>query len=264
MPGQSGLEFQRQMQDLGIGLPVIFVTGHGDIPMSVQAMKSGAIEFLTKPFREQELLDAIHQGIALGRCRQAQTLSRQSLQAQWDSLTAGEQDVVRRVTAGLLNKQVAAELGVSEITIKVRRAQAMRKLQVRTLAELVRVVDRLALHEPPSVPAGGLQVQRPPGCRTNELLACCGTSNPSRFWNKSTLQASSAAFASSGRASFSNQAASDFVEITERHQRCACKAGTSDSVNESTRSLSHCPANRCGSRLMDYLPRGSPCLNELA
>lgn len=145
MPGQSGLEFQRQMQDLGIGLPVIFVTGHGDIPMSVQAMKSGAIEFLTKPFREQELLDAIHQGIALGRYRQAQTLSRQSLQAQWDSLTAGEQDVVRRVTAGLLNKQVAAELGVSEITIKVRRAQAMRKLQVRTLAELVRVVDRLAL-----------------------------------------------------------------------------------------------------------------------
>lgn len=143
MPGQSGLEFQRQMQDLGLELPVIFVTGHGDIPMSVQAMKGGAIEFLTKPFRDQELLDAIQQGIALDRARKARLQIEQSLQAQWDSLSPGEQDVVRGVTAGLLNKQVAAKLNVSEITIKVRRAQAMRKLQVKTLAELVRIVDRL-------------------------------------------------------------------------------------------------------------------------
>lgn len=145
MPGQSGLEFQRQMQELGVDLPVIFVTGHGDIPMSVQAMKGGAIEFLTKPFREQELLDAIQQGIELDRTRHAQTQTEQTLRAQWDSLSTGEQDVVRGVTAGLLNKQVAADLGVSEITVKVRRAQAMRKLQVKTLAELVRVVDRLTL-----------------------------------------------------------------------------------------------------------------------
>lgn len=144
MPGQSGLEFQRQMQELGVDLPVIFVTGHGDIPMSVQAMKGGAIEFLTKPFREQELLDAIQQGIELDRSRHAQAQTEQSLQTLWDSLSAGEKDVVRGVTSGLLNKQVAAELGVSEITVKVRRAQAMRKLQIRTLAELVRVVDKLA------------------------------------------------------------------------------------------------------------------------
>lgn len=143
MPGQSGLEFQRQMGELGVALPVIFVTGHGDIPMSVQAMKGGAIEFLTKPFREQELLDAIQHGIGLDRARHAQAQTEQSLQAQWDSLSAGEKDVVRGVTSGLLNKQVAAELGVSEITVKVRRAQAMRKLQVRTLAELVRTVDKL-------------------------------------------------------------------------------------------------------------------------
>lgn len=146
MPGQSGLEFQRQMQQLGMALPVIFVTGHGDIPMSVQAMKGGAIEFLTKPFRDQDLLDAIQQGIEGDRARRAQAGALESLRVQWDSLSTGEQDVVRGVAAGRLNKQVAAELGVSEITVKVRRAQAMRKLQVRTLAELVRVVDRLDIH----------------------------------------------------------------------------------------------------------------------
>ncbi|MBS0507276.1 MAG: response regulator transcription factor [Proteobacteria bacterium] len=143
MPGQSGLEFQRQMQELSLALPVIFVTGHGDIPMSVQAMKGGAIEFLTKPFRDQDLLDAIQQGIGRDRERLDQASPARQLQAQWDNLSGGEQEVVRGVAAGRLNKQVAAELGVSEITVKVRRAQAMRKLQVRTLAELVRVVDRL-------------------------------------------------------------------------------------------------------------------------
>ena len=145
MPGQSGLEFQRQMRQQGMALPVIFVTGHGDIPMSVQAMKGGAIEFLTKPFRDQDLLDAIQQGIGRDRARREQAGALGSLRAQWDSLSSGEQDVVRGVAAGRLNKQVAAELGVSEITVKVRRAQAMRKMRVRTLAELVRVVDRLGV-----------------------------------------------------------------------------------------------------------------------
>ncbi|MBN9366566.1 MAG: response regulator transcription factor [Comamonadaceae bacterium] len=141
MPGQSGLEFQRQMQDLGMALPVVFITGHGDIPMSVQAMKGGAIEFLTKPFRDQDLLDAIQLGLGRDRDRRAQAQAQALLRARWDSLSPGEQAVVRGVAAGRLNKQIAADLGVSEITVKVRRAQAMRKMQVRTLAELLRVAD---------------------------------------------------------------------------------------------------------------------------
>jgi len=141
MPGQSGLEFQRQMQELGMALPVVFITGHGDIPMSVQAMKGGAIEFLTKPFRDQDLLDAIQLGLGRDRDRRAQAQAQALLRARWDSLSPGEQAVVRGVAAGRLNKQIAADLGVSEITVKVRRAQAMRKMQVRTLAQLLRVAD---------------------------------------------------------------------------------------------------------------------------
>lgn len=141
MPGQSGLEFQRQMQELGMALPVVFITGHGDIPMSVQAMKGGAIEFLTKPFRDQDLLDAIQLGLGRDRDQRAQAQAQALRRARWDSLSPGEQAVVRGVAAGRLNKQIAADLGVSEITVKVRRAQAMRKMQVRTLAELLRVAD---------------------------------------------------------------------------------------------------------------------------
>lgn len=145
MPGQSGMEFRRQMLELGLRLPTIFITGHGDIPMSVEAMKTGAIEFLTKPFRDQDLLDAIQQGIALDRERRASEAALQALRARWESLSRGEQAVVIGVVRGQLNKQIAAELEVSEITVKVRRAQALRKMQVRTLADLVRALERLAI-----------------------------------------------------------------------------------------------------------------------
>jgi FixJ family two-component response regulator len=145
MPGQSGMEFRRQMVEQGLGLPTIFITGHGDIPMSVQAMKTGAIEFLTKPFRDQDLLDAIQQGIALDRVRRASEAEIHALRARWEGLSRGEQEVVTGVVRGLLNKQIAADLDVSEITVKVRRAQALRKMQVRSLADLVRAMERLGI-----------------------------------------------------------------------------------------------------------------------
>ncbi len=145
MPGQSGLDFQRQMRTLGIALPVVFITGHGDMAMAVEAMKAGAIEFLPKPFREQDLLDAIQNGIAMDRARLARESGRAELQARWELLTPGEQDVVRLVVQGLLNKQVAGRLDVSEVTVKVRRAQAMRKMQAASLADLVRLADQLGL-----------------------------------------------------------------------------------------------------------------------
>ncbi|AYG62687.1 response regulator transcription factor [Rhizobium jaguaris] len=143
MPGQSGLDFQREMTRLGIRLPIIFITGHGDIEMSVRAMKDGAIEFLTKPFRDQDLLDAIHQGIRNDTLRRAEDHVTAELRDRWLDLTAGEQDVMRLVVRGLLNKQIAGSLGVSEITVKVRRGQVMRKMQARTLADLIRISDRL-------------------------------------------------------------------------------------------------------------------------
>jgi len=142
MPGQSGMEFHRQMQALGIHLPVIFITGHGDIAMGVAAMKQGAIEFLSKPFRDQELLDAIWNGIELDRKRRAEAAALADLRARWDSLNPGEQSVARLVVQGLLNKQIAAELHLSEITIKVRRAHVMRKMRARSLAELVRMMEK--------------------------------------------------------------------------------------------------------------------------
>ena len=143
MPGQSGLDFQRQMRATGIGLPVVFITGHGDMAMAVEAMKGCAIEFLPKPFREQDLLDAIHQGIARDRERLAQEAAGADLRARWALLTPGEQAVVRLVVQGQLNKQIAWQLQLSEVTVKVRRGQAMRKMQAASLAELVRMVDRL-------------------------------------------------------------------------------------------------------------------------
>ncbi|MDV0440414.1 response regulator transcription factor [Xanthomonas sacchari] len=143
MPGQSGMDFHRTMHEAGLALPTIFITGHGDIPMSVEAMKNGAIEFLTKPFRDQDLLDAIGQGIARDRARRAAEAVQAELQARWARLSAGEREVVELVVQGLLNKQVAARLQLSEITVKVRRGNAMRKLEVGSLAELVRLAERL-------------------------------------------------------------------------------------------------------------------------
>lgn len=145
MPGQSGMDFQRQMESLGLRMPVVFITGHGDIAMGVEAMKGGAIEFLTKPFREQDLLDAIQQGIDLHRERRRDAAALQALHARWQLLSAGEQQVARLVVQGLLNKQIAAQLNVSEITVKVRRGSAMKKLEVQTLADLVRLATRLGI-----------------------------------------------------------------------------------------------------------------------
>ena len=145
MPGQSGMDFHRQMQSLDIYLPVVFITGHGDIAMGVEAMKNGAIEFLTKPFRDQNLLDAIHHGIDKDRTRREQLARSNVRRARWASLSAGEQEVARLVVQGLLNKQIAAELGVSEITVKVRRAQVMKKMEAASLADLVRTMEKLAL-----------------------------------------------------------------------------------------------------------------------
>lgn len=145
MPGQSGMDFHRQMPQLRLNLPVIFITGHGDIAMGVEAMKNGAIEFLTKPFRDQQLLDAIHHGLEQDRAQRQQAAEQAALQARWQTLTPGEQDVVRLVVQGRLNKQVAAQLNLSEITIKVRRSHAMRKLGMDSLAELVRFTERIAM-----------------------------------------------------------------------------------------------------------------------
>jgi len=143
MPGQSGMEFHRQMHTLGVKLPVIFITGHGDIAMGVAAMKQGAIEFLSKPFREQELLDAIWRGIEQDKKRRSDEAALSALKTRWNSLTPGEKTVARMVVQGRLNKQIAADLGLSEITIKVRRAQAMRKLEAGSLPDLVRILQTL-------------------------------------------------------------------------------------------------------------------------
>ena len=143
MPGMNGLDLQQELQRRGLALPIIFITGHGDIPMSVRAMKQGALEFLTKPFRDQDLLDAIDQALRKAREAHAQRRQLMELQTRLDTLNEGERAVLARVVTGLLNKQIAAQLGVSEITVKVRRAALMRKLQAGSLAELVKMVERL-------------------------------------------------------------------------------------------------------------------------
>lgn len=149
MPGQGGLDFHRQMAELGLRLPTIFITGHGDIAMGVNAVKAGAIDFLAKPFRDQDLIDAIQRGIALDETRRREEADAEELARRWATLNPGEQDVLRLIARGLLNKQVAGELGVSEITVKVRRGRVMRKMGARTLVDLVRMADRL---HPPDGP----------------------------------------------------------------------------------------------------------------
>jgi FixJ family two-component response regulator len=144
LPGQSGLELQRRLAAAGVDLPIVFITGHGDVPMSVSAMKAGAIEFLIKPFRDQDLLDAIHRGIELDRERRAASTVVAELRERYGSLTPREREVMDLVVAGRPNKQIAFELGLSEITVKLHRAQVMRKMMAKSLPELVRAADRLA------------------------------------------------------------------------------------------------------------------------
>lgn len=143
MPGMSGLDFQQEMARLNIQIPVVFITAHGDIPMSVKAMKAGALEFLTKPFREQDLLDAIGQGLDRDRQRRHAAGLMNDLQRRYAGLTDGERDVMNLVVSGLLNKQVAARLGLSEVTVKVRRGALMRKMNADSLATLVKMSEKL-------------------------------------------------------------------------------------------------------------------------
>jgi FixJ family two-component response regulator len=145
LPGQSGLDFHDDLVKANVPLPVIFISGHADVPMSVKAMKAGAVEFLTKPVRHQDLLDAIHRAIEHDRSRREVAQVTARLRARFDTLTAREREVMRLVTAGRLNKQVAGEIGISEATVKLHRGQLMRKLGVQSLAELVRTADKLQL-----------------------------------------------------------------------------------------------------------------------
>ena len=150
LPGLSGLDLQRELADSNVTLPIIFLTGHGDIPMSVKAMKAGAIEFLTKPFRGQDLLDAIRQAVERDRTARAQRQELSELQRRYESLTPRERDVMAGVVAGLLNKQIAAEFGTSEATVKEQRGQVMLKMQAGSVAELVRIAGRLGIAPHPS------------------------------------------------------------------------------------------------------------------
>ena len=145
LPGISGLDFQRELARANIHIPIIFITGHGDIPMSVRAMKAGAVEFLTKPFRDQDLLDAIQVALERDRARRQQEAEIALLRERFESLTPREREVLPLVVSGLLNKQIAAEIGTSETTVKVHRGQLMRKMGADSLADLVRMAERMGI-----------------------------------------------------------------------------------------------------------------------
>ena len=145
LPGLSGLDLQKRMAELELEIPIVFLTGHGNIPASVQAMKAGAVEFLTKPFDEQELLRAIEEAIERDRLLRQRHAELRELKGRYNSLTAREQEVMQQVVSGLLNKQVAAELKISEVTVKVHRGQVMRKMRADSLADLVRMGDKLGI-----------------------------------------------------------------------------------------------------------------------
>jgi FixJ family two-component response regulator len=145
LPGRSGLELQRELAAANSQLPIIFITAHGDIPMTVRAMKGGAIEFLTKPFRDQDLLDAIETGLARDRARRESEQALTALRERFESLSAREREIMIKATAGRLNKQIANDMGIAESTVKVHRSNLMRKMKARSLPELSRMADRLQL-----------------------------------------------------------------------------------------------------------------------
>ncbi|MGD0492309.1 MAG: response regulator transcription factor [Steroidobacteraceae bacterium] len=149
LPGISGLDFQTDLETAGIRIPIIFMTGHGDIPMSVQAMKAGALDFLTKPLRHQEMIHAVTRALATDKKRRADEKAVSDLRLLYESLTPRERDVLALVTAGKMNKLIAAELGVSEITVKVHRSHLMRKMHTRSLADLARIADCLGIRPNP-------------------------------------------------------------------------------------------------------------------
>ncbi len=148
MPGVSGLDFQAQLSSHGIDLPVVFMTGHGDIPMTVRAMKAGAVDFLAKPFRDQDMLDAVTNAIERDRLGRVERAENESLRAEYETLTPREREVMAHVVAGMMNKQVAGVIGLSEITVKIHRGSVMRKMGVRTLADLVRKAEALSIPRP--------------------------------------------------------------------------------------------------------------------
>ena len=150
LPGLSGLDFQAELTRAKIDIPIVFMTGHGDIPMTVRAMKAGAVEFLPKPFRDQDMLDAVQTGLERDRGRRKNASETARLNASFGTLTAREQEIMGLVTAGLMNKQIAGQLGVSEITVKVHRGSVMRKMNARSLADLVRMADALGVRRAPA------------------------------------------------------------------------------------------------------------------
>ena len=156
LPGLSGLDLQRQLRQSNQPIPIIFITGHGDIPMSVRAMKEGAVEFLTKPFRDQDLLDAIHQAIKSDRVMREQRARAADLRCRYESLTPREREVMQLVIAGKLNKQIAGDLGTSEVTIKMHRGQVMHKMKAESVVDLLKMAEAMAI-----VPAGQPPAQIP-------------------------------------------------------------------------------------------------------
>jgi FixJ family two-component response regulator len=148
LPQMSGLDFQRQLAEAGVQIPIIFVTAHGDVPMSVRALKSGAVEFLTKPFRDQDLLDAIHQALQRDRTDRERQAEIHDLQQRYHALTAREREVMTLVVSGMLNKQIASEIGASEATVKIHRGHVMQKMQAGSVVDLLRMADKLKLSLP--------------------------------------------------------------------------------------------------------------------